>query len=380
MRTCDVLIVGGGPAGSTCARVLASAGMDVLVMDRATFPRDKVCAGWITPAVVDALELDLVDYGASRTLQPFNGFRTGTLDGPRRTTNFGRTVSYGIRRCEFDAYLLERAGTPVLAGTPLADLRRDGSSWIVNGDIRAAVVVGAGGHFCPVARHLNPAEHGTARNEQVVVAQELEFRCDTDAARQPRVAADCPELFFWPDLMGYGWCVRKGTYLNVGVGRLSPQGFPSSVREFAALVDRLGLVPRGVPSPWKGHAYLVNRTSTRRIVDDGVVLVGDAAGLALAPSGEGILTAVESGLMAASRLIAANGRYDRTALAPYDAWIDERIGPRGRTGAMGHVPAWLARLAARTLFQSSWLTRRVLIEDGFLHVRRPLLRHSRASV
>ena len=55
MDSCDVLIVGGGPAGSTCARQLAKAGCDVLVMDKSAFPRDKVCAGWITPAVIESL-------------------------------------------------------------------------------------------------------------------------------------------------------------------------------------------------------------------------------------------------------------------------------------------------------------------------------------
>ncbi|MGH8709796.1 MAG: FAD-dependent oxidoreductase, partial [Burkholderiales bacterium] len=47
--SCDVLIVGGGPAGSTCAWQLVRASFDVLVLDKHTFPRDKVCAGWITP-------------------------------------------------------------------------------------------------------------------------------------------------------------------------------------------------------------------------------------------------------------------------------------------------------------------------------------------
>ena len=58
METCDVLVVGGGPAGSTCAWKLRQAGADVTVIDRATFPRDKVCAGWITPPVINALGLD----------------------------------------------------------------------------------------------------------------------------------------------------------------------------------------------------------------------------------------------------------------------------------------------------------------------------------
>ncbi len=55
METCDVLIAGGGPAGSTCAWALRQAGLDVIVADKAIFPRDKVCAGWITPQVVTDL-------------------------------------------------------------------------------------------------------------------------------------------------------------------------------------------------------------------------------------------------------------------------------------------------------------------------------------
>ena len=57
MVTCDVLVIGGGPAGSTCAWKLREAGLDVIVMDRATFPRDKVCGGWITPQVIADLRL-----------------------------------------------------------------------------------------------------------------------------------------------------------------------------------------------------------------------------------------------------------------------------------------------------------------------------------
>ena len=52
-ESCDVLIVGGGPAGSSCARQLRRAGLDVLILDKSEFPRDKVCAGWITPQVVE---------------------------------------------------------------------------------------------------------------------------------------------------------------------------------------------------------------------------------------------------------------------------------------------------------------------------------------
>ena len=90
METCDVLMVGGGPAGSTCAWKLRQAGADVLVVDQATFPRDKVCAGWITPPVIETLRLDTAAYASSRTFQPITAFRTGVIgrtgDVPRRAT------------------------------------------------------------------------------------------------------------------------------------------------------------------------------------------------------------------------------------------------------------------------------------------------------
>ena len=87
-RSCDVLIVGGGPAGSACARQLARAGLDVLIIDKQEFPRDKVCAGWITPAVVESLELDCAEYSNGRVMQPICGFRTGIIGGTPVETQY----------------------------------------------------------------------------------------------------------------------------------------------------------------------------------------------------------------------------------------------------------------------------------------------------
>ena len=81
MERCDVLIAGGGPAGSSCAWRLRRSGLDVLVVDRATFPRDKVCAGWITPQVISELEIDVAAYRRGRTFQPITAFLTGIIGG-----------------------------------------------------------------------------------------------------------------------------------------------------------------------------------------------------------------------------------------------------------------------------------------------------------
>src|SRR5688572_23351808 len=147
MRSCDALIVGGGPGGSSCAWHLRRVGLDVIVIDRARFPRDKVCAGWVTPAVLTSLQIDQKDYAAGgRVLQPIAAFRTSVIDGPELETRYDEAVSFGIRRCEFDQYLLQRSGACVCEGVALNDLQRVDGRWIVNGQASAPVMVGAGGH------------------------------------------------------------------------------------------------------------------------------------------------------------------------------------------------------------------------------------------
>ena len=163
MIHCDALVVGGGPAGSTCARALRLAGWNVVVLDRARFPRDKVCGGWLTPEVFALLDLDPAEYRATGcTLQDITGFRTSVIGGDAIETRYRAVVSYAIRRCEFDHFLLRRARVRVLDGTPLMTLRRHAGTWIANDEIAAPVVVGAGGHFCPVARHLQNGRPDTA--------------------------------------------------------------------------------------------------------------------------------------------------------------------------------------------------------------------------
>ncbi|KAB2882823.1 MAG: FAD-dependent oxidoreductase, partial [Kofleriaceae bacterium] len=78
-RVHDVIVVGAGPAGaSTAARLRQHGVEDIVVLERYDFPRDKPCAGWITPEVVERLGLALVEYARDHTLQPISRFRVGT--------------------------------------------------------------------------------------------------------------------------------------------------------------------------------------------------------------------------------------------------------------------------------------------------------------
>ena len=115
MDSCDVVIVGAGPAGSACAWKLSQAGLEVALLEKRRFPRDKVCGGWITPPVLEELEIDAHDYAANgRIFQPIIGFRTSRMGGVEVETNYGEPVSYGIRRFEFDHYLAGAVARPAV--------------------------------------------------------------------------------------------------------------------------------------------------------------------------------------------------------------------------------------------------------------------------
>ncbi len=170
MKNYDVIIVGGGPAGSTCAQRLVEKGWKTLVVDKARFPRVKLCAGWITPPVLTLLGIDPEDYQRSHTLEDFYGFNIWRLNGRETKASYDTPVSYGIVRSELDEFLLRRSGAEVLEGVSVDSIQRTAEGVVVNGTWSAPLLIGAGGHYCPVARHL-----GTVlRKEKNLSTLELE--------------------------------------------------------------------------------------------------------------------------------------------------------------------------------------------------------------
>ena len=372
MDSCDVLIVGGGPAGSSCAWTLRRAGVGVAILDKKSFPRDKVCGGWITPAVVEELDIDLAEYSASRVLQPITGFRTSRMGEAEVLTDYGTPISYGIRRFEFDEYLMRRSGARLFEATPLTTLDRAGDGWLVNGAIKARLIIGAGGHFCPVARWLG----ANAREEVAVAAQELEFEMSPDQCNGCTIRAEVPELFFCTDVKGYGWCFRKKNFMNVGLGRLDPHGLPQHVTNFLEFLRESGKLAFELPKAMAGHAYLLHRGTKRKMIDDGVMLVGDSMGLAYSQSGEGIRPAVESGLLAAKAIVAADGHFTRDRLEIYRRLLLERFGSADSewSAAIGRrLPGRIVSSISRRLFASEWFSRHIILDKWFLHRNEPAL-------
>jgi flavin-dependent dehydrogenase len=292
MRTAEVIVVGGGPAGSAAARALKQAGADVLVLDRASFPRHKLCAGWITPQVVRDLELESGVYPHG-----FLSFRR--LHWHVKGLHLPiRSVQHSIRRFEFDAWMLERAAVEVVQHSA-KHIRRDGEEYLIDESFRSRYLIGAAGTSCPVYRALFREALPRVPALQTVTL-ELEFPYQW---QDP----DCHLWFFEKGLPGYSWYVPKAQgWLNVGVGgmalRLKQRG-EDIWQHWEHLTSRLrrqfGIQ---VPADPSGYSYYVRGTPDSVRLGN-AFLAGDAAGLATRDLCEGIGPAIHSGQRAATSIL-----------------------------------------------------------------------------
>jgi len=304
MVEAQVIVVGGGPAGSTCARELRQSGIDTILLDKSDFPRDKLCAGWITPQVVKKLEL--AEY--PHTITCFDRLHFHFFGFPVSV----RTRQYAVRRIELDHWLLERAGVPVIRHT-VRTIERSRGGYVIDNSFRCRYLVGAGGTYCPVSRTFFRDSSARAR-ESMIATLEEEFAWDC----QDR---GCKLWFFDHSLPGYAWYVPKDNgYLNIGIGgKLAVlKSRKTSILQnwsfFTGKLESLALVRNHTFRP-RGHIYYLRRKQ-RRVQLDNVFLIGDAAGLATRDMGEGISAAVESGLRAAEAI--ARGRpYNLASIPSY---------------------------------------------------------------
>ncbi|MEV6205642.1 geranylgeranyl reductase family protein [Kitasatospora sp. NPDC051914] len=357
MEEAEVIVVGAGPAGASAAVHLARAGVDVLLLEKSRFPRDKVCGDGLTPRAVRQLlrmgiDIDAPGWNRSRGMRWVCGDRQVVIDWP----DLGRFPDFGLTRSrhDFDDILANHAAasgarlrTEVKATGPLTD-RAGRITGVSAGagpegrpvEYRAPLVVAAEGASARTAlamgldrdprRQLATAARRYYRSPELSKDEYLELWADL---RCPRTGRDLP---------GYGWIFPLGDgRVNVGLGALPHRNhgavdLRATLDQWLARLPRdWGLTEENADSPLRSAALPMGFNRHPQY-GRGLLLVGDSAGMISPWSGEGIAQAMEAAEIAAETvalaLTRAPGQGREHVLRRYPEEIRRRWGRYYRLG------------------------------------------------
>jgi len=341
--TADVIIVGAGPAGSTAAYHLAAAGLDVLVLEKTSFPREKVCGDGLTPRAVKALTTMGLSVDASDGWLINKGLRI--IGGGGRIElawpDLSSFPGYGTvrTRTDFDEMLARharKAGARLLENVTVTGATVDEHTGQVTG-VTARVPDGPSAEGAGRAPRRPEGEQRTfgarlvvaadGNSSRLSVSMGLHKRSDRPLGVAVRTYYTSPRhedeyLEAWLDLWdgkqllpGYGWIFGMGDGTsNVGLGLLNTSDAFGHIdyrallqRWLSAMPPEWGLVEENRTQPVRGAALPMGFNRTPHY-GSGLLLVGDAGGMVNPFNGEGIAYAMESGELAARSIVQALAR------------------------------------------------------------------------
>lgn len=344
MKRYDAIVVGAGPAGSTAAYRLACAGANVLLLDRAHFPRDKPCGGGVTGRAARLLPL---------SIEPVVEHVVAAVDlrlryGSTFARASGEPLVYMTQRKRLDHFLVQKAveaGAELREGVKVGDLEVRPSGVSVEG-VEADVLIGADGVNGVTARAL-----GLGGNRVVGVALEgnLSYANMDRSAYEGRLAL---ELGVVPG--GYGWVFPKGDHANFGVGGWEVEG-PRLRDHLRRLCEGHGV---SFDDLEELRGYRLPLREPRSMMARGrALLVGDAAGLVDPVSGDGMFEGFLSSQYAVEAVLdVLQGRAE--SLNPYGPRLAKRLATHlwaswGAKVALDRYPRATFRLATTKLVWQS---------------------------
>ncbi|QNH63188.1 geranylgeranyl reductase family protein [Hymenobacter sediminicola] len=381
----DVLIAGAGPAGTACALALSSSGLRVALLDKASFPRDKICGDAIPSPTLK--HLARLDPAYATELQELLAPHRADTAFSRMLAPNGRALriqwhnpAFNSPRLHFDDALLilvrRHTATKVLEKYTIRQVEADADGVTVwptdpaQEPLRAALVIGCDGANSVVYRQLAPS----ARLNRA-------YHCAAVRAYYQGVA-DAPEntsdFYFLREFQaGYCWVfpVGNGVY-NVGFGALSEEITARRLDLKDVLQDLLAEHPHLAPrfatatqlTPVTGFGLPLGG-SARPVHGARWLLCGDAAALIDPLQGHGIDKAVHSGILAAQQAQRSfqAGRFDAECLAEYAREVERHIGRelarRYRIMRFLAGKPWLVNLAVGAATWP-WLRRRLVRAVG----------------
>jgi geranylgeranyl reductase family protein len=314
----DLIVVGAGPAGSSCARAASELGLAVLVLESSSFPRSKPCAAGLSQRSLDRLGPRISDI-VHQTCSVVE-VRLGL--GTRLVWEAEAGLVATTTRRELDSVLAQAAvdaGARVEFGCSAESVAEDGAGVTLTAGSRkwrGAHLVAAdgarGGGWLgrrPGAHRLSGAAYVRAFPAGSELLDAYASRVTFDLTAQRR---------------GYGWVFPKRDHLNVGVYSQRPLG-KDLIRDLDSFIERAGLEGWRREGPF---AHAVPSCPRRpRLAAGRTMFVGDAAGLADPITGEGICHAIASGRAAARAIAGARGAPDQ-ARTIYRELISTEVGPQ----------------------------------------------------
>ena len=343
MEKYDVVVVGGSCAGAAAGVTLAKAGRKTLLVDKAIFPRPKLCGGMITDKTFRLLkEVYGVDF--DRLIDSrYDAFEVhhaalGKVSGYRDPSH----VLYMIHRDEFDHAFLkeaEKAGCTLLLGDKVIGVPGDGVVTDSGRKIGADYIIGADGPYSVVRKARWP---DNGRRKTVVVALEVEVPYEALKCFEKRGTA-IPQIHFGFLDQGYGWVFPKMDFSVVGIAGVLPPGVRNIREVFLAFLESLCGDITPILSRIKGFPVPVHNF-VKQPGCGKILLAGDAAGLVDPLTGEGIYFGALSGFLAARTILG-----QRSPADTYNALVRRHIHGLFRQARIARSPFFRPSLHALVL-------------------------------